>query len=115
MQRQSEAKSFKGLRRFSNCISKLDLNSQQFGFYLPDGQTEYRTLTGGIASIILLCLAMGYGVSIVITFFARTDYSILELKLHNEVTTYDIFGKDKKFVIAGGLSGSELLKDPDYG
>lgn len=35
--------------------------------------------------------------------------------MHNEIDTYDTFGKDRNFVIAAGLSGSKLLKDPDYG
>ena len=36
-------------------------------------------------------------------------------KLHNEITTYDAFGRDENFAIAAALSGSKLLLDPDYG
>ena len=35
--------------------------------------------------------------------------------MHNEVTTYDTFGRHNNFVIAAALSGSALLKDSDYG
>ena len=52
---------------------------------------------------------MSYCVSAFIEFYTRTEYSILEQKLHNEVSTYDTFGKENNFVVAAGYSGTDKL------
>ena len=48
-------------------------------------------IDGRVAYLILLNFALYYAIQTAIIFFARTDYGILELKLHNRVTTYGIF------------------------
>ena len=56
-----------------------------------------------------MCFAMSYAVSAFIEFYTRSEYSILEQKLHNEISTYDTFGKKDNFVIAAGYSGTDRL------
>ena len=45
-----------GCIKFRQKIVNFDVLATPFNFYLPDGNTEYRTLTGGIAFIFSLAL-----------------------------------------------------------
>ena len=66
-------------------------------------------------TLILAVLLLSYSLSSFIIFFSRENYVLLESRQHNGIKTSDSFGKKDNFVIAAGLSGSELLDDPDIG
>lgn len=105
-----------------NCryfFSKFDAYGTPFNFNLPDGETKYRTMSGGIVFIILLTIGLIYAIDTFVTYFSRTEYAILNSVHHHAISSYDTFGRHNDFVIAaaftGESSGIPVTGDPDIG
>ena len=70
----------RGCKKFRKIVSNFDVLAAPFNFYLPDGNSEYKTTTGGVAFILFSILFGTYIFAGLIKFLSRSNYNLLELK-----------------------------------
>ena len=69
-----------GCQNFRILITKFDIQTKPFEFYLPDGNTRLRTVLGGITFIFFTSLFAVFIINTMIGFSDRSYYNVLELK-----------------------------------
>ena len=84
-------------------------------FFMPDGDSEFKTILGAMCSIIIWILALVYAGSKAITLFKRDDYLIQFQEHELAFGPEDRFGFSDGFMIAAVVTGFDLdrLSDPD--
>ena len=80
MNKSIQTKKKDGYHNFRTLITKFDIETKAFNFYLPDGNTRLRTVLGGITFIFFSTLFAVFIVNTMIGFSNRSYYNILELK-----------------------------------
>ena len=96
----------------------FDVLASPFNFYLPDGNSEFKTFTGGCAFLLFLILFSVYFLTTMVAFFSRTRFSILDYYQENSVNGPDqSFGRKNNFAIAATfsrttLNGNGSMDDP---
>ena len=68
------------LRKF---ITKFDLKTEPFNFYLPDGNTRLKAVLGGLTFIFFACIFAIFILNNLIAFSDRAYYNILNFKENN--------------------------------
>ena len=68
----------KGCNKFRQIFINFDVLATPFNFYLPDGNTQFRTTPGGIAFLVFSLLFGTYFFSSLLVFLAREEYNVHE-------------------------------------
>ena len=75
-------------------LTNFDVLGAPFNFYLPDGNSEYKTTTGGVAFILFSILFGTYIFATLIKFISRSDYNLLELEFQEDSLASLVIGRD---------------------
>ena len=80
------------------------MKGKNFNFYLPDGNTTYKTSIGGAVCLILIFIWLAYALTQAIALSERYKYTIQEKVFEKELTA-DKFkiDKTKRFALAAGI------------
>ena len=95
----------KKCNRFKHTLTKFDIMAEPFDFYLPDGNTQFKTVCGGVTFICFAILFLTFFITKMANFVLRSQYTILETTLEKHIGIDQQFGKQNNFVIAAALNG----------
>ena len=83
---------------------------------MPDSNIKSKTCTGGIVTLILCIILLGYSVQNFIVLYNRSNYRILEQSKLRVLTHSEFsFGKKDGFTLAAAFVGRLRVEDPEIG
>ena len=77
MQSKDTKKKVSSCKKFKQTLTSLDFEATSFSFYLPDGDTQFKTSAGGVAFILLVVVFTTYFLASLINLVSRQDYTVL--------------------------------------
>ena len=75
----------KKCNRFKHTLTKFDIMAEPFDFYLPDGNTQFKTVCGGVTFICFAILFLTFFITKMANFVLRSQYTILETTLEKHI------------------------------
>ena len=77
-------------------LASFDQLAEPFNFILPDGNSDYKTTSGGVAFILFFTLFGTYFLAYLIEFLSRQEYNLIEAHFEDDIGLL-IAGEEKRF------------------